>query len=122
MTTKTINRPASAKARQKGAMERVRYTRGLRQTAFRVLGYQPTTNALNRWAAQRRKVTGSVNIAAWASMRTRPEVVATVAILQERHLTNTGKEVSQSEVVCALIASGLPHLINNPAFADNLTN
>lgn len=121
-TTTTSNRPASAKTRQKGAMARVRFTRGLRQSAIRVLGYQPTTNALNRWAAQRHKATGTSNIAAWANMRTRPEVVATVAILQERHLTNTGKEVSQSEVVCALIATGLPHIINNPAFADNLTN
>ena len=115
-------RPQNQTARKKGEEARLRKTLRLRQVAFSVLGYSPVQGVLNDWSAQRRKATTRSNTASWASMRIRPEVVATVTLLQERHLTNTGKEISQSEVVCALIASGLPHLVNSRDFATPSTN
>ncbi|RBW55569.1 hypothetical protein DS909_10715 [Phaeobacter gallaeciensis] len=109
-------RPQIKTARSKGEVARIAKTRWLRRVSHMVLGFAPVEGALRDWMALRRKNTSNATVAPWASVRIRPEVVVTVRLLQERHLARTGKEISQSEVVCALVARGLPHLVKDSAF------
>ncbi|MBO9452281.1 hypothetical protein J7426_18555 [Tropicibacter sp. R16_0] len=93
-------------ARKVGADKRIRFTRYLRQTGFGVFGYMPFQNQLDAWKVEQFERTGNVNPLPWVSMRVRPEVTATLVLLQKQHLEATGKEISQSEVLSALVAAG----------------
>jgi hypothetical protein len=52
----------------------------------------------------------------WATVRIRIDQMATIEVLQRRHLKNTDKEISRAEVLAALMASGLETIINHEDF------
>ncbi|WP_436399418.1 hypothetical protein [Roseobacter sp. S98] len=52
----------------------------------------------------------------WTTTRIRIEQMATLSLLQRRHLKATGKEISRAEVLAALMATGLEVIINHEDF------
>ena len=90
-----------------GADKRIRFTRDLRQTGYGVFGYMQFQSALDSWRNEQFERTGNENPHPWVSMRVRPEVTATLVLLQKQHLATTGKEISQAEVLSALVAAGV---------------
>jgi hypothetical protein len=54
--------------------------------------------------------------AAWMSIRTRVAQAAILDVLRIRHLKNTGREISRSEVLAALMAAGLKATVSRDEF------
>jgi len=52
----------------------------------------------------------------WTNARIRIDQMATLELLQKRHLKATGKEISKAEVLAALMACGLDTIINHEDF------
>ncbi|SPJ30126.1 hypothetical protein [Falsiruegeria mediterranea] len=102
----TSHKRPDEEARKVGADKRIRFTRHLRQAGFGVFGYVTFQAQIDGWKVEQFERTGNVNPSPWVSMRVRPEVTATLALLQKQHLEVIGKEISQSEVLSALVAAG----------------
>ncbi|WP_299960355.1 hypothetical protein [uncultured Roseobacter sp.] len=110
-------RPPPA-ARQCGSAHRLRYLHHLRDVACHGFGLSNFSSAHERWKAQRRTETRSPKALNWSNQQVRPEMTVIIGLLQHRHLENTGKEISRAEVINALAAAGLPHLLEQTrAFA-----
>jgi hypothetical protein len=45
--------------------------------------------------------------------------IALIDLLQRRHLNATGREIGRAEVLAALMAAGLPRLLDHPDFAED---
>ncbi|SLN14153.1 hypothetical protein PSA7680_00296 [Pseudoruegeria aquimaris] len=52
----------------------------------------------------------------WSTIQLRIEQVATVELLQARHLKATGKEISKAEAVAALMSEGLDRILAHADF------
>ena len=114
--TKTIyTRPSKSNATAIGERSRARWCRLLRKKLFSLI---PPVEYL---AAEE----GSVNNArnnpfegrpAWVTARIRIDQMATLELLQARHLAATGKEISRAEVLAALMAAGLETVLNLDEF------
>lgn len=100
------NRPG-ALARSVGAKKRRRFNDALSATASALLGHNEFRKALSAV---------KTTIPNWVIVRLRPEVMATVKKLQQKHLDTTGKEISKPEVIAALALAGLPHVLNHQDF------
>ncbi len=92
------NRVADKRLRRIGNDKRRAFTKRLRSTARARLGHNKIDDKLAPWADRSSQ---------WASMRVRPEVVATVNTVRERMVEQMGREVSQSEALSYLVELGL---------------
>ena len=111
-------RPSKTKATAVGERNRARWTRHLRKKLFTLVtpmefmtAEEGATNAARKapWDDRPR----------WATARLRVEQMAVIEMLQRRHLKVTGKEISRSEVLAALMAEGLERTINHANFGGN---
>lgn len=55
----------------------------------------------------------------WTTARIRIDQMATLSLLQKRHLKATGKEISRAEVLAALMATGLETIIKHEDFGGS---
>ncbi|WP_371157002.1 hypothetical protein [Jannaschia sp. 2305UL9-9] len=55
----------------------------------------------------------------WVSVRIRVSQMAVIQLLQGRHLSATGKEISRAEVLAALMAVSLASIIENEDFGGD---
>lgn len=92
------NRVADKRLRRIGYEKRRAFTKRLRSTARIRLGHDRIDRQLAPWADRQDH---------WASMRVRPEVVATVNTVRERMTKQMEREVSQSEALSFLVELGL---------------
>lgn len=97
------NRVADKGLRRIGKDKRRALTKRLRSTARACLGHDKFDNQLAPWADR---------ASHWASMRVRPEVVATVNIVRERMVEQMDREVSQSEALSHLVELGVIAMTN----------
>lgn len=92
------NSVADKRLRRIGNDKRRAFTKRLRSTARARLGHDKIDNQLAPWADRQ---------SYWASMRVRPEVVATINTVRERMIEQLGREVSQSEALSHLVEIGV---------------
>ncbi|NOC90677.1 hypothetical protein [Ruegeria sp. HKCCD6604] len=92
------NRVADKRLRRIGYEKRRAFTKRLRSTARIRLGHDRIDRQLAPWADRQDH---------WASMRVRPEVVATVNTVRERMVKKLDREVSQSEALSHLVELGV---------------
>lgn len=113
----TYTRPAKTKATALGERNRARWTHHLRKKLFALV---PTKEFM---AAEE----GATNTARkmpwderprWVSIQIRIDQMAVIEVLQARHLQATGKEISRAEVLAALMAEGLGHILLHADFGD----
>lgn len=108
-------RPARTKASAVGNEQRTRFTRILRRRAFDLL---PTAEVM----ATEEAVTNTIRSrrgrdrAAWTTIRARFDQVGLLDLLRQRHLKNTGKELSRAEALAAVMAAGLETIIASNEF------
>ncbi|WP_342070565.1 hypothetical protein [Yoonia algicola] len=121
--TDAYKRPSKTKAAALGDRNRQRWARHLRQklsslvSANDLMLARETVNAdaVHRQREQPRHYPW-FDRPQWASVRIRIDQMATVEMLQRRHLEATEKEISRAEVLAALMASGLETIINHEDF------
>ncbi|WP_270725876.1 hypothetical protein [Shimia sp. Alg240-R146] len=97
----TQHRP-NTEARKLPAGGRTYYLRCLRSTCEGFFG-RAFSATLAPLKADRMEASGRSHAALWSVLRIRPEVVTAVDMLKARYLANTGREVSQAEVLNALV-------------------
>ncbi|MEP4804832.1 MAG: hypothetical protein ABJZ69_10505 [Hyphomicrobiales bacterium] len=105
----SANRVAGKRLRRVGDEKRKAFTRRLRSTARIRLGHDRIDRQLAPWADR---------TTYWASMRVRPEVVATVNIVRERLVEQLDREVSQSEALSYLVEIGVWTMTNRNRTTD----
>jgi hypothetical protein len=111
-------RPARTAATNVGDVNRRRFHKALRSLVFDLIPHM-------EWLVASETTTSGLKARpwsdrpAWAVLRVRLDHIALLDLLQRRHLNNTGKEVSRAEVLAALMAAGLPRLIDHPDFAED---
>lgn len=121
--TNAYKRPSKTKAAALGERNRLRWTRHLRQKLSSLVSANElmlaretvNTDAVCRQREQPRHYPW-VDRPQWATVRIRMDQMATVEMLQRRHLEVTEKEISKAEVLAALMASGLETIINHEDF------
>ena len=109
-------RPAKIDATSVGERGRTFWSRLLRKQAYRFLPTIAFLSAEETAAAEMRKKAGQRD-AAWTSLRVRFQHLAVLDVLRGVHLQNTGKEISRSEALAALMAAGLETLTIRDEFA-----
>lgn len=92
------NRVADKRLRRIGNDKRRAFTNRLKSTARARLGHDKIDEQLAPWAERPSH---------WASVRVRPEVVATVNTVRERMVEQMEREVSQSEALSHLVELGV---------------
>jgi hypothetical protein len=122
MTT-IYTRPIGSKATAVGERNRSRWSRHMRKRLFDLV---PPIDFMNAEEAavldavrQQRKSSSKQfwqDRPTWVTARIRSDQMATLDLLQKRHLKATGKEISKAEVLAALMASGLEAIINHEDF------
>ena len=121
--TDAYKRPSKTKASALGDRNRRRWARYLRQklsslvSANELMQARETVNtdAVHRQREQPRHYPW-LDRPQWASVRIRIDQMATIEMLQRRHLEVTEKEISKAEVLAALMASGIETIINHEDF------
>ncbi|WP_281967161.1 hypothetical protein [Roseovarius nanhaiticus] len=121
--TDAYKRPSKTKAAALGDRNRQRWARHLRQKLSSLVSANElmlaketaNTDAVHRQREQPRHYPW-FDRPQWASVRIRLDQMATVEMLQRRHLEATEKEISRAEVLAALMASGLEAIINHEDF------
>ena len=121
--TKTYSRPTGSDATAVGERNRTRWTRHLRKrltdlvppVAFISATENSVADALERQRVAPPKYPWQ-DRPKWTNARIRIDQMATLELLQKRHLTATGKEISKAEVLAALMACGLDTIINHEDF------
>jgi hypothetical protein len=116
-------RPSKTKASAVGDRNRQRWARYLRQrltslvsaNELLVAAETANTDAVHRQRDAPRNYPW-FDRPQWATVRIRIDQMATIEVLQRRHLKNTDKEISRAEVLAALMASGLETIINHEDF------
>jgi hypothetical protein len=116
-------RPSKTKASALGDRNRQRWARHLRQKLSSLVSANElmlaretaNTDAVHRQREQPRHYPW-FDRPQWASVRIRIDQMATIEMLQRRHLQATEKEISKAEVLAALMASGLETIINHEDF------
>ncbi len=122
MTT-IYQRPTGSKATAVGERNRTRWSRYMRKRVFDLVPLMDFMNAeeITVSAAshiQRKSPSKRLwqDRPTWVTARIRTDQMATLDLLQKRHLKTTGKEISKAEVLAALMASGLETIINHEDF------
>lgn len=115
MTTSTYSRLIKTKATSIGQKGRTFWTRILRNRAAHLFPRMDLLATEEALIAKVRKHPGQAQ-AAWMSIRIRIEHAALLDVLRERHLKNTGHEISRSETQAALMEAGLETIINRDEF------
>lgn len=123
--TEKYKRPSKTKASAVGERNRLRWTRLLRQKLSSLVSANElmlaretaNTDALLRQRDQPRHYPW-FDRPQWATVRIRIDQVATIEMLQQRHLQATEKEISKAEVLAALMAAGLETIINHEDFGS----
>lgn len=121
--TKTYTRPIGSDATTVGERNRTRWTRYLRKRlkelvhpmAFISATENSVADALQQQRASSAKYPWQ-DRPTWTNARIRIDQMATLELLQKRHLKATGKEISKAEVLAALMACGLDTIINHEDF------
>ena len=121
--TDAYKRPSKTKAAELGDRNRQRWARHLRHKLSSLVSANElmlaretvNTDAVHRQKEQPRHYPW-FDRPQWASVRIRIDQMATVEMLQRRHLEATEKEISRAEVLAALMASGLEAIINHEDF------
>lgn len=108
-------RPTKTSAASLGQQARTRWSTALRKKASHLLmpiEFMAAAVAIEKATRSR----PGYQRAAWTSVRTRIDQVAVLEVLRQRHLTNTGKEISRAETLAALMAAGLPVVLEQKPF------
>lgn len=103
------------KARHMVHEDRFKWIDKLHSMARRVLPPLELLCAEERHLAASSSRPGS-NRNPWINCQLRARHIAVIEVLQKAHLKNTGKEISRSEVVAALMAAGLDDVTCFPEF------
>lgn len=118
MPKSQYSRPSKTKATALGDKGRTRWTRHLRKTVFTLFKPSEFITAEESAVNGRDKdPMGSRPV--WASIRIRVDQMATIELLQARHLKVTAKEISRSEVLAALMAAGLKQTLEHAEFGGS---
>lgn len=115
MNSNTYTRPTATKATSVGQRGRTLWADLLDKQACVLLPAIDVMAAKEVLASAIRKRPGRDH-AAWMSVRTRVAQTAILDVLRARHLKNTGREISRSEVLAALMAAGLRASVNRREF------
>lgn len=115
MTQPTYTRPTKTKATSVGQRGRTHWARLLRKQAWGLFPGVDLMAAEESLACSIRKRPGQER-AGWTSIRTRVDQAALLDVLRSRHLKNTGKELSRSEALAALMFAGLETIVNRDEF------
>lgn len=121
--TEIYTRPTGSKATAVGDRNRRRWSRHLRERitslvsplAFMSAEESHMRNEINRQRTASSKYPWQ-DRPTWTTTRIRIDQLATLSLLQQRHLKATGKEISKAEVLAALMATGLETIINHEDF------
>lgn len=121
--TKIYQRPTGSKATAVGDRNRRRWSRHLRERLAALVATSEflaaeegfTLDAIHRQRAAPRNSPWQ-DRPTWTTARIRIDQLATLSVLQMRHLEATGKEISRAEVLAALMATGLENIINHEDF------
>lgn len=115
MTKQTYHRPTGTDATAVGERQRTRWSRTLRKQTVALI---PVIEITRHEEALSRVILGrkGQDRNAWASIRARVDQVALLDLLRQRHLVNTGKELSRAEALAALMAAGLRTILEQPEF------
>ncbi len=121
--TDIYTRPTGSKATAVGDRNRRRWSRYLRErikslvspVAFMTAEEGHMLNEINRQRLASSKYPWQ-DRPTWTTTRIRIDQLATLSLLQKRHLKATGKEISKAEVLAALMATGLETIINHEDF------
>ena len=124
MTTTTVyKRPTGTKATAVGERNRTRWSRYMRKRLFdlvRPMDFMAAEETAISDAVHRQRVSLSKypwqDRPTWVTTRIRTDQMAALNLLQKRHLSATGKEISKAEVLAALMAAGLETIINHEDF------
>lgn len=115
MTHPAYTRPTKTKATAVGQRGRTFWARLLRKKAWNVFPGVDLMAAEESLICAIRRRPGQ-DRAAWTSVRTRVDQAALLDVLRSRHLKNTGKEISRSEALAALMFAGLETIVNRDEF------
>lgn len=122
MTT-TYERPTKTNASSVGEQNRTRWTRYLRSCLFElvpVLEFMAAEEGFVKASIHRQRNAFPRHLwqerPKWTTARIRIDQMATLEVLQKRHLEATGKEISRSEVLAALMAAGLASTLHHADF------
>lgn len=121
--TQIYQRPTGSNATALGDRKRRRWSRHLRE---RIASLMPPMDFMHaeeshtRDAIKRQRTSSDKSAwrdrPKWTTARIRIDQLATLSLLQRRHLKATGKEISRAEVLAALMATGLEAIINHKDF------
>lgn len=116
MTKTGYSRPAKTTATAVGERNRTQWSRVLRSKLYSVL---PPLEFMAAEEAVRNRARAKHTVCSpsWVTTRIRIDQMATIEVLQARHLKTTGKEISKSEVLAALMAAGLETTIKCGVFS-----
>ena len=124
--TNIYSRPIGSKATAVGERNRTRWSRYMRKRLFDLvppMEFMCAEETSTLDAAQLQRKSPSKRLwqdrPTWVTARIRADQMATLDLLQKRHLKTTGKEISKAEVLAALMASGLETIINHEDFGDS---
>lgn len=111
-------RPTKSKASAVGERNRTRWSRHLRKKLLILTDGMTgeTPEEIAALEALRYQAKGHGRTPRWATLRIRRGQMATLELLQMRHLQSTGKETSKAEVLAALMAGGLESVLNHKDF------
>lgn len=121
--TATYTRPTKTKATAVGERNRARWTRHLRKKLFSLVSTPEvmateeasTVDAIHRQIKAPRHLRWD-DRPRWVTTRLRIDQMAVLEMLQARHLKATGKEISKTEVLAALMAEGLERTFESSDF------
>ncbi|TMV08532.1 hypothetical protein FGK63_05235 [Ruegeria sediminis] len=120
MTKTLYTRPAKTKATAVGEKNRLRWNRQLRKKVFHLIKAMDFMLAEETATSNARKYPWD-DRPTWVTTRIRIDQLAILELLQKRHLETTGKEISRAEVLAALMAAGLEHVVKHEDFGGNRT-
>ena len=126
--TRTYTRPTGSDATSVGERNRTRWTRHLRKRltelvhpmAFISAEENSVVDALHQQRLRPSKYPWQ-DRPKWTNTSIRIDQMATLELLQKRHIKATGKEISKAEVLAALMACGLETIINHEDFGGTTT-
>lgn len=115
MTKHTYQRPVGTDATAVGERQRTQWSRALRKSAFALI---PAIEIMHfeETAFRVIRTRKGQDRAAWTSIRARFDQAAILDLLRQRHLMNTGKEMSRAEALAALMVVGLRTILERDEF------
>lgn len=113
--TNAYTRPTKTKATAVGERNRSHWTRHLRKKLFTLVTPMEFMNA-EECATNAARKPPRDDRPRWTTTRLRVEQMVVIQLLQSRHLKVTGKEISRSEVLAALMVHGFERTLNHANF------